>query len=100
MAIGKRDSMRPISAIRSTVSICGAAAMLIALSAAIFAQAQPQQPPAGQGRSQDRGRPQDTEVWEPVPKVVTPGRSRFRAAFRRHRFVRWQEPGRVGEHAR
>lgn len=49
--------------------ICGAITMLVALSPALFAQ----QPPAGQGRGrQDRGRPQDTEVWEPVPKVVTP----------------------------
>ena len=29
-----------------------------------------QQPPAQKG---GRGRPQDTEVWEPVPRVVTPG---------------------------
>ena len=50
--------------------IWGAAAMLIALSPALFCQ----QPPATPGRGrQDRGRPQDTEVWEPVPKVVTPG---------------------------
>jgi hypothetical protein len=27
---------------------------------------------AAQNRRQDRGRPQDTEVWEPVPPVVTP----------------------------
>jgi hypothetical protein len=47
-----------------------AAAMLIVLPAALFAQ----QPPAGQGRGrQDGAKPQDTEVWEPVPKVVTPG---------------------------
>src|SRR5215470_10211324 len=25
------------------------------------------------GFAQQRGRPQDTEVWEPAPKVVTPG---------------------------
>ena len=33
-----------------------------------------QQPPANQkGGGGRRGRPQDTEVWEPEPKVVTPG---------------------------
>jgi len=32
------------------------------------------QQPKGQGRGrQGGGKPQDTEVWEPVPKVVTPG---------------------------
>jgi Domain of Unknown Function (DUF1080) len=53
-----------------TISIFGAAAILIAgLPAASV-----QEPPAGQGRGRKGGgRPQDTEVWEPVPKVVTPG---------------------------
>ena len=37
------------------------AASLIAVTAPAFAQ----QPPAA--------KPQDTEVWEPVPKIVTPG---------------------------
>src|SRR6478672_10658532 len=36
-----------------------------------------QQPPAGQtaapAQQPPRGNPKDTEVWEPVPKVVTPG---------------------------
>src|SRR5579883_479202 len=34
-----------------------------------------QQPPAapGGGRKGPRGNPKDTEVWEPEPKVVTPG---------------------------
>ncbi|HEY1336450.1 MAG TPA: DUF1080 domain-containing protein [Bryobacteraceae bacterium] len=45
-------------------------AMLMVLSSAGFAQ----QPPAGRGRGRaDGAKPQDTEVWEPVPKVVTPG---------------------------
>jgi len=62
--------MRPFSfQTRRPLSICSTLAMLFALSAAVFAQQQP----AGQGRAQGRGRPQDTEVWEPVPKVVTPG---------------------------
>lgn len=51
------------------LSICSTLVMLFTFSAAVFAQQQP----AGQGRAQGRGRPQDTEVWEPVPKVVTPG---------------------------
>ena len=51
------------------LSICGALATLFALSSSVFAQ----QPPApGRGR-QGGARPQDTEVWEPEPKVVTPG---------------------------
>ena len=51
-------------------SIGAALAMWIAVSPAVFAQ----QPPARQGRGRQGGaRPQDTEVWEPVPKVVTPG---------------------------
>jgi hypothetical protein len=39
-------------------AVCGA--LLIASSSAALAQ-------------QQRGKPQDTEVWEPVPKVITPG---------------------------
>ena len=54
---------------RHRLSIGSTLAMLFALSAAVSAQ----QPPAAQGRGQRRGNPQDTEVWEPVPKVVTPG---------------------------
>ena len=45
--------------------VCAAAA---ALSAPIAAQ----QPAAGQGAA-PKPRPQDTEVWEPVPPSVTPG---------------------------
>src|SRR5450432_2284948 len=63
------DPMRPFSFQTRPLSICSTLAMLFALSAAVFAQQQP----ADQGRAQGRGRPQDTEVWEPVPKVVTPG---------------------------
>jgi len=52
------------------LSICGALTTLILLTASAFAQ---QQPPA-QGRGRQSGaKPQDTEVWEPEPKVVTPG---------------------------
>jgi hypothetical protein len=50
------------------ISICGSLTILI-LSAGLFAQQ-----PAGQGRGRQGGaRPQDTEVWDPEPKVVTPG---------------------------
>src|SRR3954452_20962873 len=47
------------------------ACALLALTFAATAQ----QPPSPQGAppKAPRGRPQDTEVWEPVPKVVTPG---------------------------
>jgi hypothetical protein len=50
---------------------CGAVATVILLSTSAFAQ----QPPAPQGRGGRQGgaKPQDTEVWEPEPKVVTPG---------------------------
>ncbi len=46
-------------------------AILLAGSLAVLAQ----QPPANQkgGGRKGGGRPQDTEVWEPEPKVVTPG---------------------------
>jgi len=51
-------------------SICWALAMSIALSPAVFGQ----EPPAPQGRGRQGGaRPEDTEVWDPEPKVVTPG---------------------------
>jgi len=44
--------------------------MLAVLSPALFAQ----QPAAERGRGRQSGmRPQDTEVWEPVPKIVRPG---------------------------
>ncbi len=58
------------SPIRMTLSICGALVMLVAPPAAVNAQ----QPPTGQARGRQGGaKPQDTEVWDPVPKVVTPG---------------------------
>src|ERR1051326_6189037 len=44
-------------------------AMLMLVSTALFAQ----QPPAGRRGRADGAKPQDTEVWEPAPKVVTPG---------------------------
>ena len=50
--------------------MCSALSTLILLSTSAFAQQ-----PGAQGRGRQGGaRPQDTEVWEPVPKVVTPGR--------------------------
>lgn len=49
-------------------------ALGLAAAAALAAQ----QPQAGQAKAgakqAPRGRPEDTEVWEPVPPVVTPGR--------------------------
>src|SRR5215475_3356463 len=44
-------------------------AALLAFSAIGVAQ----NSPAGRIHGGQRGRPQDTEVWEPVPRVVTPG---------------------------
>jgi hypothetical protein len=37
------------------------------------AQGAPSQPVAGAGQTPPRGNPKDTEVWEPVPPIVTPG---------------------------
>ncbi len=55
---------------RQFPAVCALAA-LIAGSASLAAQ----QPAAPQkaGKQAARGNPKDTEVWEPVPKVVTPG---------------------------
>jgi len=44
-----------------------ASAALFAVSAPFFAQ----QPTAGEQGTKPR--PEETEVWEPVPKIVTPG---------------------------
>ena len=58
------------SPMRFIPSICGALAMSIALSPAVFGQ----EPPARQSRARQGGaRPEDTEVWDPEPKVLTPG---------------------------
>ena len=48
-----------------------AVAVLI-LAASSFAA---QQPPASDGaaRKASRGNPKDTEVWQPEPKIITPG---------------------------
>ncbi|MCU1329213.1 MAG: putative multi-domain protein, partial [Bryobacterales bacterium] len=43
-----------------SVHVFGNFAMLLAAAIPVFAQ-------------QPAGKPQDTEVWEPVPKIVTPG---------------------------
>ncbi len=51
-------------------------AALLAVGASLFAQQQSTPPAAGrQGPGQGAAKPQDTEVWQPVPKVVTPGAS-------------------------
>jgi hypothetical protein len=55
----------------SQLSKLCALATLIAVSAPLSAQ-QATAPQSG-GQKGGRGNPKDTEVWEPVPKVVTPG---------------------------
>lgn len=55
-------------------------AALLAVGASLFAQQQSTPSAAGwqgpgQGPGQGAAKPQDTEVWQPVPKVVTPGAS-------------------------
>ena len=58
-----RNSRRPLPA------FC-ALAMLLGASASLSAQASA---PKTNGMQPARGNPKDTEVWEPEPKVVTPG---------------------------
>jgi 3-keto-disaccharide hydrolase len=45
---------------------------ILAFAAASVSAQQPA-PPQGAAPAPSRGNPKDTEVWEPVPKVVTPG---------------------------
>ncbi|HYT74311.1 MAG TPA: DUF1080 domain-containing protein [Vicinamibacterales bacterium] len=45
----------------------------ILLASAAFAAAQQQPPSAPAQQQAPRGNPADTEVWEPVPPVITPG---------------------------
>ena len=59
--------MRP----QSSIFLAFAFVAVLALPAA--AQ---QAPPARQAPAQPRGNPADTEVWEPVPKMVAPGATR------------------------
>lgn len=54
---------------RLPLSICGALTTLILFSTGVYAQ----QPDAPRRARQGGARPQDTEVWDPEPKVVTPG---------------------------
>jgi hypothetical protein len=62
--------MRFSSPIAFSFSVCGTLAIWIAASSSMWAQ----QPPAGQGRGRQSGAlPQDTEIWDPGPKIVTPG---------------------------
>jgi hypothetical protein len=57
---------------RSHSSAFVALAFLGCLALPLVAQQPPAQP-AQQPGNQPRGNPADTEVWEPVPKMVTPG---------------------------
>lgn len=62
--------MRFSSPIAFSLSVCATLAIWIAASSSMWAQ----QPPADQGRGRQSGAlPQDTEVWDPEPKIVTPG---------------------------
>lgn len=46
---------------------------VVCASAVVLSAQQAPAPQGGDAASAPRPRPQDTEVWEPVPKVVTPG---------------------------
>ena len=48
-------------------------ALVGCLALPVAAQQAPAPQPAQQPPAQPRGNPADTEVWEPVPKMVTPG---------------------------
>ncbi len=76
---------------------------LAALVAPLFAQqlvafagpgSQATPPP---GSATTAMKPEDTEVWEPVPKVVTPGASNTAPPSDAIMSVRWQESRRVGD---
>ncbi len=58
------DSRRPLSAVFTL-------AIVIAVSFSL--PAQQTAAPQGAGKQAARGNPKDTEVWQPEPKVVTPG---------------------------
>jgi hypothetical protein len=63
--------MRPL-----TTTLVSAAMSVLAMSACVHRSAQPAPGSASPSRAAQtpaRGRPEDTEVWEPVPRVVTPG---------------------------
>jgi len=62
----------PLGRLTALTFVLAVAAPLVAQPPA---QQPPQQPagPPGAGRQGGRGKPEDTEVWSPEPKVVTPG---------------------------
>jgi hypothetical protein len=68
----------PLRIMRTLVSMLLPFTTLVIAAAALYAQ-QPAQPQSGQSQTASTSamaKPQDTEVWEPVPKVVTPGADR------------------------
>ena len=57
----------------------------------------PQATAAAPTPAQPTAKPEETEIWDPVPKVVTPGAGYLHSAtLGRDHPVRWQESGRVG----
>jgi hypothetical protein len=65
---------------RTIFSLTLVVGMAAVLTLPLAAQQQPrvdpptaQTPPAGASQTPPKGNPKDTEVWEPVPPVVTPG---------------------------
>ena len=61
------------------------------------AAAPPRRPRRRRAAAARRAKPEDTEVWEPVPKVVTPGATTSAPPVRRDRALRRQEPRSVGD---
>jgi hypothetical protein len=70
-----RYSVYPLRIMRTLVPILLPFTTLVMAAAALYPQ-QPSVPQSGQSQTPSTSataKPQDTEAWEPVPKVVTPG---------------------------
>jgi hypothetical protein len=71
-----RLAQRPGSLAFTSLTLIGALA--IGATGTLLAKqapSQPQQPPAAAQSTQPKGDPKATEQWEPVPKVITPGKA-------------------------
>jgi Domain of Unknown Function (DUF1080) len=71
----RRDSVYPLRIMRTLVPMLLPFTTLM-VAAAVFYPQQPLGPQSGQSQTPSMSataKPQDTETWEPVPGVVTPG---------------------------
>src|SRR5262252_5342910 len=61
---------------RKTCSALMAIGILLVSAGSVAAQQQPtttKQPASTQAQQPPKGKPEETEVWEPVPPIITPG---------------------------